>query len=323
MLTSQLIEQMFYAPISEGADSLYIIASYASPAMASWLIGSIAENNLPPININLILGMTPYDGISIVSHESFKKLQSGLPSGLSSFRCSYLTELPPCHGNLYIWLTESSPKQAFLGSADFTQKSFLSHRLELIEPCNPKTAYDYFNELESKSIYCDNGEVDNFIPITGKHFVDEDNAAMFILDGENVEKVTLSLLDSKGEVGRKSGLNWGHRDNRNRNEAYIPVPRHIAKTGFFPSEKKHFTVLTDDGVSLVLRAEQQHDKAITTPLNNSHLGEYLRRRLSLEDGAFVQKEDLIRYGRTDIVFAKLDEEQYYMDFSSPHAEFEA
>ena len=67
--------------------------------------------------------------------------------------------------------------------------------------------------------------------------------------------------------------------------------------------------------SLVLRVEQQNDKAITTPENNSKLGEYFRYRLGLANGAFVTKEDLLRYGRTDVDFYKIDDEQYYMDFS--------
>lgn len=67
--------------------------------------------------------------------------------------------------------------------------------------------------------------------------------------------------------------------------------------------------------SLILRVEQQGDKAITTPENNSKLGEYFRYRLGLPNGAFVTKNDLIRYGRTDVDFYKIDDEQYYMDFS--------
>lgn len=48
---------------------------------------------------------------------------------------------------------------------------------------------------------------------------------------------------------------------------------------------------------------------------NSELGEYFSYRLGLPSGAKVTKEDLERYGRTDVDFYKLDEETYYMDFS--------
>ena len=33
------------------------------------------------------------------------------------------------------------------------------------------------------------------------------------------------------------------------------------------------------------------------------------------NGAFVTKEDLERYGRTDVTFYKIDDEQFFMDFS--------
>ena len=57
------------------------------------------------------------------------------------------------------------------------------------------------------------------------------------------------------------------------------------------------------------------DKAITTPASNALLGEYFRNRLGLANGAFVTKADFDRYGRSDVTFYKLDDEQFYMDFS--------
>jgi hypothetical protein len=124
----------------------------------------------------------------------------------------------------------------------------------------------------------------------------------------------LSLLTNKGDVGKRSGLNWGQRNNRNLNEAYIPLPKKISKTALFPVGR-HFTVVTDDDHTLLLRVEQQNDKAITTPLSNAQLGEYFRGRLGLSNGEYVTKQALINYGRTDVVFYKIDDEQFFMDFS--------
>lgn len=50
----------------------------------------------------------------------------------------------------------------------------------------------------------------------------------------------------------------------------------MVRTGFFPLNKQHFTVVTDDGHQLILRVEQHGNKAITTPLSNAQLGEYFR-----------------------------------------------
>lgn len=101
------------------------------------------------------------------------------------------------------------------------------------------------------------------------------------LANEGIASVTLSLITRLGEPGRHSGLNWGQRQGREPNEAYISLPAKIARSGFFPLEKRHFTALTDDRKQLTLRIEQQNDKAITTPVRNSDLGEYFRNRLGL------------------------------------------
>ena len=136
-------------------------------------------------------------------------------------------------------------------------------------------------------------------------------------DRATEDTVTLSLLISrgkrKGEIHQKSGLNWGFRPNRNRNEAYIPVP--VQHYEFFPPIKQEFTVLTDDGYPFIFVKAQERGKALETPQSNAELGYYFRKRLGLQFGEFVTKQHLIDYGRTDVTFTKIDEETYLMDFS--------
>ncbi len=74
-------------------------------------------------------------------------------------------------------------------------------------------------------------------------------------------------------------------------------------------------MLTDDGKTIICSRAQDHGKGIHTPHNNALLGEYFRNRLGLSSGASVTKSDLNAYGRTDIVFYKVDDETYYLDFS--------
>lgn len=53
-----------------------------------------------------------------------------------------------------------------------------------------------------------------------------------------------------------------------------------------------------------------------TAQKNSLLGEYFRFRMGLPSGAYVHKDDLTNYRRTaDVVFRKIDDETYLMDFS--------
>jgi len=99
------------------------------------------------------------------------------------------------------------------------------------------------------------------------------------------------------------------------------------RMGFFPDREQHFTVLTDDGKSIICSTAQSakkdapldNYKAIHSTTNNSLLGEYFRYRLGLASGAFVNTSDVINYGRTDVTFYKLDDETYYMDFDLPRS----
>lgn len=172
-------------------------------------------------------------------------------------------------------------------------------------------AYRLYENAVNRSIFCNHSEVEDYIVIRSSTTSPTSTVAM---SADNC--VHLSLITRTGEPGKRSGLNWGQRNKRNKNEAYIPLPSRIAKSGFFPLNKQHFLVVTDDHHTLQLRVEQQNDKAITTPASNAQLGEYFRNRLGLSNGAYVHASDLRAYGRMDVTFYKIDDEQYYMDFSS-------
>lgn len=321
MITSGITQRILFSPIvDDGADALLILSGYATPNMASWFMKDLCERKLGPIDIKLLVGMTPYDGLSISAHEGFKELhKNNYGHQMSRFQCGYVFD-SPVHSNLYIWMRESMPIAAFTGSMNFMQNSFLSGRKELAEICNPAEALTYFNEIEKNSIICNYNGLEDHIVLKPKHIIlDDDGIPQTAFSGDGIEQITLSLLSRSGETGAKSGLNWGQRTKRNKNQAYIPLPHKIAKSGFFPLQTQHFTVETDDGHTLILRVEQENDKAITTPLSNAQLGEYFRYRLGLPNGAYVRKCDLLKYGRTDVTFYKIDGEEFYMDFSV-HAE---
>jgi len=186
--------------------------------------------------------------------------------------------------------------------------------------CDAVNAFEYYKSIEKDSIYCNHPEVEEYITLCSTHAILDEENRLILSEGqampEGLEKVTLSLLARDGETGKKSGINWGQRNGRNKSQAYIGHPAEVARSGFFPLEGRHFTVITDDRKQLILRAEQDGDKAITTPHNNALIGEYLRYRLGLPNDAFVHRGDLEKYGRTDVTFYKLDEEHFFMDFST-------
>ena len=289
--------------------------------MLSWYIKNLYHKTQTPIRIYLLVGMVPFDGVSVSVHEGFIQLvRSEQPQEIAKLECSYIYDAPAVHSNLFIWAKDGTPVLAFSGSAYFVQSSFVGrHRQEVMNECDPQEALQYYQSLIDRSIYVHHAEVEEYVVIHPTHAVlDMENTLIEGFDlmaQDGYQKVTLSLITRSGEPGKRSGLNWGQRPGRNPNEAYISLPSRIAKSGFFPLEKRHFTAITDDRHQLILRIEQQNDKAITTPARNSDLGEYFRNRLGLANGAFVTRADLDRYGRTDVIFLRLDEETYYMDFS--------
>ncbi len=318
MFSDKLAKKILFEPLESGMDELSILSAYATPTMLSWYIKNIYHKTTIPIKINLIIGMIPFDNLSVSIHEGFKQIvASELPNEVSFVRCSYVTDKPAEHSNLYIWSKSGQAELAFTGSANFVQSSFVGkHRNEIMIPCDVSEALGYFNEVDNKTIYCNHSEIEEYIILRPTHPV-LDVECNLVEQLDDYDAVTLCLVTKNGEPGICSGLNWGQRKGRNPNQAYIPLPSSIAKSGFFPLEKRHFTAITDDHHQLTLRVEQQNNKAITTPVRNSDLGEYFRNRLGLKNGAYITRSDLERYGRTDVKFVKLDEETYYMDFSTP------
>ena len=104
---------------------------------------------------------------------------------------------------------------------------------------------------------------------------------------------------------------------REPNQAYIPLSSKVYRGDFFPARGHHFTLHTDDGQVIICARRQDNGKALHSTENNSIIGEYFRRRLGVPLGKPVAKADLKKYGRFDIVFYKIDDDNYYMDFSPP------
>lgn len=316
MFLKDSTQNILFDPLKSEVDELCILSAYATPNMLSWYMKNIYNKTTVPIKINLIVGMVPFDDLSVSVHEGFKSLvATELPDEIASMKCSYVTQQPAEHVNLFIWCKGGQPVSAFMGSANFVQSSFVGrHRNELMNTCNPEEAMRYYESIISRTVYCNHAEIEEYIRLRPTHPV-LDEECNLVNGADDLDSVTLSLVTESGETGKHSGLNWGQRSGREPNQAYIPLPSTIAKSGFFPLEKRHFTAITDDHHQLTLRVEQQNNKAITTPVRNSDLGEYFRYRLGLRNGAYVTREDLDRYGRTDVKFIKLDEETFYMDFS--------
>ncbi len=322
MLSDELFENILLEPATQGADHLHVVSGYATAAMAFRHINYLKKVGLN-IKVDLVVGMCPNDGLSVSNHEGFKKLVKDDFNGI--FECSYVMERPAVHSKVYIWTKDSKPVIGFAGSANYTQNAFRSRQREAMAFCDADKAFTYYNELLADTIYCTHNDAENAIQLYKENYsqkkqrlIGNDDLEEAVADHiVGLPKVSISLLANDGTLPRRSGLNWGQRpeQNRNPNQAYIRLPATVYHTDFFPENKIQFTVLTDDGKTIICTRAQQNGKAIHTPHNNSLIGEYFRNRLGLSSGALVTEDDLMRYGRNDINFYKIDDETYYMDFA--------
>lgn len=317
--TEDLFEKVLMEPAHYASD-LYIVSGYASSAMAFHHADKLKEQNTN-VNVHLIIGMTGRDGLSQTNHLGFKNLMENELS--EKFECSYLINHPPVHSKVYSWLCGEIHIKGFSGSANYSQQAFVGNsQREIATECDPLQAYKYYQSLIDDTLFCthqDAEEVtalysDHRVVTSNQNTIEEENGEYYPTLG--LECVKVSLVSKSGKIAERSGLNWGQRLGREQNQAYIALKADIYSTDFFPPIGRHFTVNTDDGKILICSRAQQSGKAIHTPHNNSHIGEYFRSRLNVPNGKLVKMDDLTHYGRTDIDFYKVDEENYFMDFST-------
>jgi hypothetical protein len=140
-------------------------------------------------------------------------------------------------------------------------------------------------------------------------------------------QINLSLLDKNGGVHLKGGLNWGFsKGNVCLEDAYIPlhVSVFINNPGFFEpiGADNRIHVTWDDNTEMELLLEgrqsnlingQLYAKQISSDEDKSILGNYIRRRISVQ-GRRIILQDLINYGRTDITVTRNSINSYHFNF---------
>ena len=127
--------------------------------------------------------------------------------------------------------------------------------------------------------------------------------------------VRVSFLNKQGKLGQKSGLNWGQRIGREKNQAYLPLRGSARAEWFLPELGEPFVMIGDGAFKQLCSVQQQGRKAITCA-DNSALGRYFRKKLGLDSGSPVTMVDLGRFGRFDFALAKLDDGTFFLDFAA-------
>ena len=163
--TESIAKVILFDPIDSGANRLCILSSHATPSMASWLLTTYEEQGITDISIELIIEAVMDSGIDNISHEGFKELHGRRYSNKCNISCSYLFQPPTSKSNLFIWLQDDKPVQAFDCTYDFTQISFLRSNGGSITAQSAAYAYKLYENAVTRSIFCNHSEVEENIII--------------------------------------------------------------------------------------------------------------------------------------------------------------
>jgi hypothetical protein len=304
MLTTDLYGDALIRPADQ-ADQLFIVSGYASAAFARRHLQDLAKKKRCP-EVNLIIGMPHRTN----DHLAFLKLHEDFKD---RFKAYYLKDNPQVHCKMYAWFGEPDQKQGFAGSANYTQYGFLDENQQKnqLSDEDPLLIRNFFYDLLPRCVPLPEAPVPRpvlpgpteDVPPGGVHWVVPDKV------------VRISFLDRRGDVPKRSGVNWGQRPNREPDQAYLSLKKDSRKQGFLPPRAMRFTLITDDDQTFDCVRAQDGDKAIETPDDNSLLGIYLRERWGVERGALVTLGHLNRYGRPDYTLIKLDDETFMLDLS--------
>ena len=312
---------------NEGYRYLKILSGQVSPLLVEQILNEYKE-----LHLKVYVGMVSAECISKWTHLAFQHLVKRYSSRLEIY---YQVSLPGNHSNIYYWenpLILGLNHKTFIGSASFTLKSFY-HRKEfmIMESSSVDEVFKYLDVINCTSpnvakqinihqkpeneliISYDDNQLDGFNLLT-------DETAKYELD-----YIDIQLTIRGGDTPPKSGINWGHngrnglrQPTRTGNEAYLSISKQVHKEhpNFLPQRGEKILILTDDEKMFVCVVAQEHRKAIQTCDNNSILGAYIRERIDVPSGSYVETKDLIRYGRDSIRLSKIHEGLYVLNFDS-------
>lgn len=311
MIISNLYEKILINPLRQGHKELFIVSGYASATFLRKHLLDM-ESWSPHSRVNLIVGMNQKRR----DHSAYLNLLKSYPNRFSGY---YFAGKPEVHSKVYCWSGGMHPPIGFSGSANYSQYGFFNDRQrnQMVED-RPDDILGYYSDLVKESI-----PIKDYA-LSVDEIVDELNIVGSILPGSIEwvvpnQSVRISLLDRRGRLPARSGLNWGQRPEQNRDpdQAYLSIKGDARREGFLPEKKFTFTLVTDDNVTMDCTVQQDGRKAISTTNDNSILGLYFRNRLRLKSGDFITEKHLEKYGRSDFLLRKLDDETFYLDFKPP------
>ncbi len=309
MILTNLYDDVLLTPIQSRNSELFAVSGYASATFANKHL-----NDNSDFNLNLIIGMPGKRS----DHLGFIRLYDIYGSRFNGY---YLNTNPPVHCKTYAWFEDEQPLLGFAGSANYSQTGFTSTlQQNQISHEDPQVIKNLYDLLLPNCVSIPDYEFDGVSSIVSPKakstFEGSITPGGLIWEIPDV-RVRISFLALNGTLPARSGLNWGQRPEQNRepNQAYLSLRKDARQEGFLPPLGETFTLLTDDSNSFDCVVAQQGRKAIHSTLNNSEIGLYIRQRIGVEPGEFIDISDLENYGRTDYTIEKINDETFLLDLS--------
>lgn len=129
--------------------------------------------------------------------------------------------------------------------------------------------------------------------------------------------VTIELMLLDDPHWQSKSLNIWTRPYNTKEDAYIDIDR-TNKSGnykfdFFP-RGVHIQLISDDNVQWLVQRTGEYGKDLVV-VEGVNFYEYFLKRLDIREDRPIAYKDLLVYGRTNVEFYKVNEDQFILDFS--------
>lgn len=343
------IEDLYKKVIQEPAEYfnyLKVVSGYAS---AGFLKKVIAD--FPDHKVTLIVGMAPL-GISVKNHEEFKKICTSFPKIKVFYQTEtppthmkiyqwYFGESP---GVSFIGSANFS-EAGFLG-----QNEILSPMIDifstLIEDILSRSVFcldeevlsriPLFEDIESiKSsseefisrkpvnydmLLLNRNYDDNVFKSKEKKTHNKVNLKKMLLNNLRLtpyNHITVELMLKDDPHWESKALNVWTRPHNTKSDSYINIERtnKLGETKWdFFSRNADIQVISDDDTQWIVRRAGEYGKELKV-IEGISFYEYFSHRLGITEERSLSYKDFYNYGRTNVDFYKLNENQYLLDFS--------
>lgn len=311
--------------IASGYASLDIINAYKSEFIKIANSGGISR---------LLLGMAFYEGLSQKKYDALIKLNSELKS-YGNNSGVYVTNGRRYHGKVY-YFEQKSESSIYVGSSNFSTsgtKTNIECTLPVTIPKQREEIIRFLEELYSREYAIKIDRAGNIVSSSKKEVlstiqnkwqrlkryepktISKNNLPKFIFPLSRVAEIPKSNLNTyfgKGRLNSKTGL----ITPRPWYEIELIANKDLISQVEYP--KGDFIAYTDDGYVIPMRTQGDNYKNIRSKDSLQIFGMWLKGKLercdALKKYEPITQETLIEYGSDQLVFYKIDEGKYYLEF---------